>query len=89
MASRCSFYSLTFNILNEYTFLQYKPGFDDAYITWISNNKLAWTLYAGGMTGDSEAQISARPIPQEPMVCHSLAQSVYFLIYIMYYSISS
>jgi beta-glucanase (GH16 family) len=46
---------------------EYQPGFDDAYITWISNNKIAWTLNAAGMAADPTVQISARPVSQEPM----------------------
>lgn len=38
------------------------------YITWISDNKAAWTLNVAGMAADPAAQISGRPIPQEPMV---------------------
>jgi hypothetical protein len=40
------------------------------YITWISNNKIAWTLNAAGMAADPTVQISARPVSQEPMVSH-------------------
>ncbi|KAF5389561.1 hypothetical protein D9757_004144 [Collybiopsis confluens] len=47
--------------------LEYKPGFDDAYITWINDGKAAWTLNVGGMGADSAVEIAARPIPQEPM----------------------
>lgn len=47
---------------------EYKPGFDDAYIAWVSNNQLAWTMMAGGVGPDDTVQISGRPIPQEPMV---------------------
>jgi len=46
---------------------EYTPGTDNAYITWISNNKAAWTLLSSGMGPDSLVEISARPIPQEPM----------------------
>ncbi|KIY69279.1 glycoside hydrolase family 16 protein [Cylindrobasidium torrendii FP15055 ss-10] len=48
---------------------EYKPGYeaDDAYIAWINNGKLAWTLDAGGVGADSSVEISARAIPQEPM----------------------
>ncbi|TFK37328.1 beta-glucan synthesis-associated protein [Crucibulum laeve] len=46
---------------------EYKPGFDNAYISWISNDKLAWTMLAAGMAADTRVEISARPIPQEPM----------------------
>ncbi|KAF8843079.1 glycoside hydrolase family 16 protein [Paxillus ammoniavirescens] len=40
-------------------------GFE--YVTWVSNNEVAWTLNVAGLGADSAAQISARPIPQEPM----------------------
>jgi len=46
---------------------EYKPGFDSGYITWISNNQLAWTLNAPGMGPDPRVEIGARPVAQEPM----------------------
>ncbi|KAF5393140.1 hypothetical protein D9757_001304 [Collybiopsis confluens] len=46
---------------------EYKPGFDDAYITWVSNGTRAWTIEAAGLGADTTVEISARPIPQEPM----------------------
>ncbi|EPQ59119.1 glycoside hydrolase family 16 protein [Gloeophyllum trabeum ATCC 11539] len=46
---------------------EYKPGFDDAYITWISDNKISWTLNVAGLGPDAATEISARPVPQEPM----------------------
>ncbi|CCA69988.1 related to KRE6-beta-1,6-glucan synthetase [Serendipita indica DSM 11827] len=48
---------------------QYKPGYqsDEAYITWINDNKLSWTLHAGAVGADPIAQISERLIPAEPM----------------------
>ncbi|KAJ7693039.1 glycoside hydrolase family 16 protein [Mycena rosella] len=46
---------------------EYLPGYDKAYITWITDNKVSWTLNAGGMGADTQTEISARPIPQEPM----------------------
>ncbi|KAF9049741.1 beta-glucan synthesis-associated [Panaeolus papilionaceus] len=46
---------------------EYKPGFDNAYITWISNNKATWTIRSDGLGPDSAVGISARPVPQEPM----------------------
>ncbi|KIM91198.1 glycoside hydrolase family 16 protein [Piloderma croceum F 1598] len=46
---------------------EYVPGFQNAYITWISNNQTAWTLNVAGMGANSATQISARPVPQEPM----------------------
>jgi len=47
---------------------QYKPGFDDAYITWIVDNKLAWTMKSPAVKADPITEISARPVPQEPLV---------------------
>jgi len=49
---------------------QYQPGYqeDNAHITWVNNNKLSWTLHAGGVGADPIAQISERVIPMEPMV---------------------
>ncbi|KAI0789618.1 glycoside hydrolase family 16 protein [Abortiporus biennis] len=47
--------------------LQYKPGFDDAYISWSANGKLSWTLKQAGLRADPTVEISARPVPQEPM----------------------
>ncbi|KAJ7573871.1 beta-glucan synthesis-associated [Mycena floridula] len=46
---------------------EYKPGYDDAYISWITDNKLAWTLNVGAVGPNSNTQIAQRPIPQEPM----------------------
>ncbi|KAJ7583333.1 beta-glucan synthesis-associated [Mycena floridula] len=46
---------------------EYKPGYDGAYITWISDGKASWTLNAAGMAADPKVEISARPIPQEPL----------------------
>ncbi|KAI0041789.1 glycoside hydrolase family 16 protein [Auriscalpium vulgare] len=46
---------------------EYKPGFDDAYITWINNNVTAWTLMESGMGADTAVEIGPRPIPQEPL----------------------
>ncbi|KAF9077001.1 beta-glucan synthesis-associated [Rhodocollybia butyracea] len=47
---------------------EYLPGFDDAYITWVASGTQAWTLNVAGMGADTITEISARPIPQEPMV---------------------
>lgn len=46
---------------------EYKPGYDGAYISWINNGKLAWTLYPGAVGANTAVEVSARPIPQEPM----------------------
>lgn len=45
----------------------YKPGFDDAYITWVNDGKRAWTLFSSAMGPDPDVEIAARPIPVEPM----------------------
>ncbi|KIY46300.1 glycoside hydrolase family 16 protein [Fistulina hepatica ATCC 64428] len=47
--------------------IEYKPGFDDAYISWIADDTLQWTLYVAGVAADEAVEISARPVPQEPM----------------------
>ncbi|KAI0825016.1 glycoside hydrolase family 16 protein [Trametes gibbosa] len=46
---------------------QYKPGFGDAYMSWIADGQLAWTLRQPGMAADPIVEINDRPIPQEPM----------------------
>jgi beta-glucanase (GH16 family) len=46
---------------------EYKPGFDNSYISWIANDKVAWTLNYGALAADTRVEISARPVPQEPM----------------------
>ncbi|KZT28041.1 glycoside hydrolase family 16 protein [Neolentinus lepideus HHB14362 ss-1] len=46
---------------------EYVPGFDDAYISWITDDTLAVTLEVGAVAADSRVNISSRPIPQEPM----------------------
>jgi len=46
---------------------EYKPGYDNAYISWINNGLLAWTLNPGAVGANTAVEISARPIPQEPM----------------------
>lgn len=48
---------------------EYKPGFDDAFITWLNDDKKAWTVRAGGLVADGDSEIGPRPVPQEPMVC--------------------
>ncbi|THH34124.1 hypothetical protein EUX98_g167 [Antrodiella citrinella] len=59
-------YEGTGNVYATYGF-QYQPGFDGAYISWIANDQIAWTLQQGGMAADSVVEISSRPVPQEPM----------------------
>ncbi|KIY49406.1 glycoside hydrolase family 16 protein [Fistulina hepatica ATCC 64428] len=59
-------YELEGGCFSTYGF-EYKPGFDDAYISWINADELMWTLYPAGVGADSNVNISARPISQEPM----------------------
>ncbi|PFH51289.1 glycoside hydrolase family 16 protein [Amanita thiersii Skay4041] len=40
-------------------------GFE--YITWLSDNKISWTIRSEGLRGDPTVEISARPVPSEPM----------------------
>ncbi|THV01902.1 glycoside hydrolase family 16 protein [Dendrothele bispora CBS 962.96] len=46
---------------------EYKPGFDNAYITWVSGGAASWTLLSSAMNGDDRVDISSRPVSQEPM----------------------
>ncbi|CAK5265555.1 unnamed protein product [Mycena citricolor] len=46
---------------------EYVPGYDNAYITWISNNQVSWTLNAGAVGPNAQTQVSARPITDEPL----------------------
>ncbi|KAH7925021.1 glycoside hydrolase family 16 protein [Leucogyrophana mollusca] len=46
---------------------QYVPGFDDAYITWITAGKPVFTVFSAGMGPDPLTEISGRPVPEEPM----------------------
>jgi beta-glucanase (GH16 family) len=59
-------YELLENCFSVYGF-EYEPGFDDSYISWISDDKVAWTIKAAGLAADPQTEIAARPIPQEPM----------------------
>ncbi|EIN14053.1 beta-glucan synthesis-associated protein [Punctularia strigosozonata HHB-11173 SS5] len=59
-------YELTGNCYSIYGF-EYKPGFDGAYISWIADNKVAWTLNQAGMAADTRVEIGPRPVPQEPL----------------------
>ncbi|KAF9026905.1 glycoside hydrolase family 16 protein [Hymenopellis radicata] len=46
---------------------EYKPGYDDSYITWLNDGKRAWTFRGPGADADNRVEIGARPVPQEPM----------------------
>lgn len=45
----------------------YRDSCLSQYISWIANDKVAWTLKEGGMAADTSVEIGPRPIPQEPM----------------------
>ncbi|KAJ7463482.1 beta-glucan synthesis-associated [Mycena galericulata] len=49
------------------TGFEYVPGYDNAYIRWVTNDETTWTLNAAGIGANLETQISARPISEEPM----------------------
>ncbi|KZP15520.1 glycoside hydrolase family 16 protein [Athelia psychrophila] len=71
-------YESTGQCFGNYGF-EYKPGFDGAYISWIANGVLAWTINSAGMAADPAVNISARPVPQEPMyLLTNLGQSSNF-----------
>lgn len=38
------------------------------YISWVADGKMSWTINAAGLGPDPTVEISARPVPQEPMV---------------------
>ncbi|CAK5280160.1 unnamed protein product [Mycena citricolor] len=59
-------YQLIENCFSVYGF-EYQPGFDGAYISWITDNQLVWTLNQAGMVADDIVKIGPRPVPQEPL----------------------
>lgn len=61
---RC--YELISDCFSIYGF-EYKPGFDNAYISWINDGHLAWTILQGGLHSDPRVDIGPRPVPVEPM----------------------
>ena len=40
----------------------------DAYISWMNDGEFVWKVGAGGTAANEVSQISARPVPKEPMV---------------------
>jgi hypothetical protein len=45
---------------------------DAKYISWITDDKLLWTMNSnmvGADTADTATEIGARQVPVEPMVC--------------------
>lgn len=59
-------YERTKGCFSVYAF-EYKPGFDDGYITWVNDGKPSWTMFAGGLGPDAATQIGRREIMPEPM----------------------
>ncbi|KAG7095456.1 hypothetical protein E1B28_006198 [Marasmius oreades] len=59
-------YSMEGGCFSIYGF-EYKPGYNEGYISWMSNNRLSWTIKGSGLAADENVKISARPISQEPM----------------------
>ena len=41
----------------------------DGYITWFYNGQKTWTVTAAAIGANTQSQVSARLIPEEPMVC--------------------
>ncbi|KAL0579721.1 hypothetical protein V5O48_002285 [Marasmius crinis-equi] len=46
---------------------EYKPGFDDSYITWLNDGQQVCTVMGAGLAADPRVEIASRPVPQEPM----------------------
>lgn len=62
----------------EYGF-EYRPGYENSYITWVSGGEPAWKITDRALQADTRAEISWRPVPLEPMyVILNLALSAGF-----------
>lgn len=48
--------------------VEYKPGFDDAYIQWVSSGQPSWSLLVQGVGANELTEIGPRAVSQEPMV---------------------
>ncbi|KAJ7894136.1 glycoside hydrolase family 16 protein [Mycena leptocephala] len=59
-------YQLKGQCFSTYGF-EYTPGYADAYISWITDNKLAWTMNGNMVGTDAQTEIGARQVPVEPM----------------------
>ncbi|KAL0247765.1 hypothetical protein I308_103843 [Cryptococcus tetragattii IND107] len=46
--------------------MEYAPG-GDGYITWVNDNKKAWTIHGAAMGPNEEAGVNQRPVTEEPM----------------------
>lgn len=40
---------------------------DNGYVTWVANGQPSWTMKAGATGANPRVEISARPVPEEPM----------------------
>jgi len=59
--------------------IEYKPNAVDAYISWISNGTVSWTIMEAGMAADTSVEISQRLVSPEPMyIIANLGQSENF-----------
>ncbi|KAH8832785.1 beta-glucan synthesis-associated protein [Flagelloscypha sp. PMI_526] len=47
--------------------IEYKPGFDDAYISWLNDGQIAWTFLGPGTAADTAVEIGPRPVTGEPL----------------------
>jgi len=63
---------------------EYKPGYDDAYITWINDGKRSWTIRGHGMGPDTQTEISRRLFAMEPMVINVAFLQLYRLLLILF-----
>ncbi|KAJ7239362.1 glycoside hydrolase family 16 protein [Mycena rebaudengoi] len=41
--------------------------FDEGYITWLTDNKVMWTMKSGAVGADPDTGIAARPVTEEPL----------------------
>jgi hypothetical protein len=39
----------------------------DGYVTWVNNGKQAWTIRGAAMAANTAAEVSGRPVSEEPM----------------------
>ena len=63
--------ALTIILFSYITWISNNNVGDSLEITFMSAEsffQVAWTLRSGGMAADTRVEISARPMPQEPMV---------------------
>ncbi|KAJ7114369.1 beta-glucan synthesis-associated [Mycena epipterygia] len=59
-------YQLKGQCFSTYGF-EYQPGYADAYISWITDDKLVWTMNGNMVGADAATEIGARQVPVEPM----------------------